>query len=259
MSDTPQDGKEQTDQNSKTSSLDHPRPLTLTLVGHDQHILRIDQQTLRIRHPDRLRIRRRRRHPRHAPGIDIGVELRRDLEELDHDLWRIAVAVDEAQPAVGSLLDVIRVREQGGPVRRLGPRGVGFGEGVGLAGRGGVAVGEPAVVGRSEGAVAHAELVVGVVPRRSRRGGEVDLVPRAPDAVGPGGQGAVEGGVEGDGGGLARFHRDAGAESAGGGPGEGSARHFRHVAYVFGGGVGEGGGAGGGRCQNGGQSGEGAE
>lgn len=259
MSDTPQDRKEQTDENSKTSSLDHTKPRTLTLVGHDQHILRIDQQTLRIRHPDRLRIRRRRRHARHAPGIDIGVELRRDLEEIDHDRRGVAVAVDEAQPAVGPLPEVGREGEQGGPVRRLGPRGVGFGEGVGLARGGGPAVGEPAVVGRSEGAVAHAELVVGVVPRRSRRGGEVHLVPRAPDAVGPGGQGAVEGGIEGDGGGLARFHRDAGAEPAGGGPGKGPARHFRHVAYVFGGGVREGDGAGGGRCQNGGQSGEGAE
>ena len=115
------------------------------------------------------------------------------------------------------------------------------------------------MVGGAEGAVAHAELVVGVVPRRSGRGGEVDLVPRAPDAGGPGGQGAVEGGVEGDAGGLARFHRDAGAEPAGGGPGEGPARHFGHVADVFGGGVGEGDGAGGGRCQNGGQGGEGAE
>lgn len=230
-----------------------------TLVGHDEHILRVHNQTVRVGQLDRLRLRRRRRHARHAPGVHIGRELRRDLEELDDDLRRVGVAVDERELAVGPLLEVVRVREQGGLVGRVGPGGVGFGQGVGLAGEGGPAVGELAVVDGADGAVAHAELVVGVVPGGARGGGEVDLVAGTSGGAGPGGQGTVEVGVEVDGGVLAGVDGDAVAESADGGLGEGAARDFDHVADVLRAGVLEGDGAGGCHCQDGGDRGEDAE
>lgn len=164
---------------------------------------------------------------------------------MHHDLRGVGVAVHKGQrpPAlVGT--DIIRVREQGGSVVRVGPGGVGLGEGVGLPREGGGAAAveeeEGPVVARAEGAVAHAELVVGVVPGRGGRGGEVELVPRpagpggaaAPAAAAgrarrPGGQGAVEGGGEGHGRCGARGDGDAagggGGGPAGGGGGEGAA------------------------------------
>lgn len=202
---------------------EHIYPKPPPLIGHDAHILRVHLQNHRIRQLDRLGLRRRRCHARHAPGVHIGRELGRDLEELDDDLRRVGVAVDVRQLAVGPLLEVGRVGEQGRLVGRVRPGGVRFGEGVGLAGHGRLAVAELAVVRGAERAVAHAELVVGVVPGGAGRGGEVDLVPGAPGAAGPGGQGAVEAGVQVDGGGLAGVDGDAGAEAALGGLGEGPA------------------------------------
>ena len=225
------------------------------LVRHNQHILRINLQTLLIRHLDRLRIRRGRIHPLHAPRIDVRVEFRLDLKEINHDLRRLSIAIDEAQLTVTALLQIIRKSEQGSLVLRMRPRGVGFSQRIRLARHGRLPVAQFPIVERANGAVAHAQLIIGVVPRRSGRGGgEVDFVPCAPFhiLVGgcPGGQGAVEAGVEGDVRLLACGDGDAAgaAGAAGGGCGDASAGALDGVADWVGAGVLEGDGGGGGSC-----------
>lgn len=130
--------------------------------------------------------------------------------------------------------------EQRRSVTGVRPRGVGFREGVLLAGDGGKFPSAPgAVVRGAEGAVAHAELVANVVPAAAGRGGgEVELVAGAFDVVvGDGGEGAVEAwaGVQGDG--LSGGDFQAGAGVTGRRGGKVSGGEFDFVADFGGAGV----------------------
>lgn len=186
-------------------------------INRNHHILRPHPNTLLILHPRQLLLQRRPRlPPRHTPGSHIRLKAGLELEERPHDKRRFFIAVHPHQPLAAVRRDqVARVAQQLPAVRRAQPGGVGFREGVLLAGQRGPAVGEAPVVEGPEGCGRethlHARVVEGAAEGDGAvwgeggggaAGGHVELEARAEDAVGDGGEGAVEvgGGVEGGGG-----------------------------------------------------------
>ena len=112
------------------------------------------------------------------------------------------------------------------------PCGVGFGESVLLTAEGIFVAGAWTMVGGAEGAVAHAELVIDVVPSRACGGCKIDLVPGPLNVVDYGCECTVETGACVKRADLPGFHNEAGAGVAGCACGELPASEFDFVADV---------------------------